>query len=263
MVTIKQLQGLKDKQEKIAMLTAYDASFAALAHAAGVDVLLVGDSLGMVVQGQQTTLPVSVRDIVYHCSLVRRGAPDAYIIADMPYMSVFSKEQALKNAARCMQKGYANMVKIEGGMSVVPIVEVLVQNQVPVCGHLGLQPQSVIMQGGYNVQGREQAQADSIMKDALALQKAGIQMLVLECVPAHLAQAVSEKLAIPVIGIGAGVDCDGQVLVCYDMLGITIGKRPKFSHNFLEGADSVAEAMAHYVQSVKARHFPTAEHSFS
>jgi len=260
--TIKDIAALKQAGEKIAMLTAYDSSFSYAADQAGVDVLLVGDSLGMVVQGQNTTLPVSVNDMVYHARAVRRGAPDAYIVVDMPYLSVSTPERALKNAGKIIQRAYANMVKIEGGDSVLSSIKALVENNVPVCGHLGLQPQSVELAGGYQVQGREHSQAEKIMREAQALEAAGVQMLVLECVPADLARAISLQLSIPVIGIGAGVDCDGQVLVCYDMLGLTAGKRPRFSHDFLQESASNQEAIALYVSRVKQAEFPSEQHSF-
>ena len=262
MTSIKNLFDLKQRAEKIAMLTAYDASFAHAATQAGVDVLLVGDSLGMVIQGQVSTLPVSVNDMVYHTRMVRRGAAEAFIIADMPFLSVAGVDQALKNAGKLIQRAHANMVKIEGGQNVLPVIRTLVKNNVPVCGHLGLQPQSVEILGGYSVQGREDNQAQQILQDARALQEAGVQMLVLECVPAKLAKQISQSLDIPVIGIGAGVDCDGQVLVCYDMLGITAGKRPRFSHDFLQQAGSIQAAIALYVSQVKQGSFPAAQHSF-
>ncbi len=257
------LQSLKQRGEKIACLTAYDASFAHWLVEAGVDVVLVGDSLGMVLQGQESTLPVTLDHMIYHAAAVARGAPEALRIIDMPYRSYTSKDQALANAQRLIGEGHGHIVKLEGGEQVLPIVEHLVNKGVPVCGHLGLLPQSIEELGGYKVQGRDDAGAAQIKQDALALESAGICALVLECVPASLAKAVTVSLRVPTIGIGAGVDCDGQVLVLYDMLGITAGKRPSFSKDFLADAGSVQAAIAAYVKAVKQLEFPTLKQSFS
>ena len=262
-ITISTLNRMKRDGEKIAMLTSYDASFTQLAEAAGVDTLLVGDSLGMVVQGRESTLPVTVDEMVYHTAMVMRASRRALVIADMPFMSHGTPTQALETAGRLMKEGGAHMVKLEGGTPQVETVRHLTERAVPVCAHLGLLPQSIHQLGGYRVQGRSEDAARRLLDDALALQAAGAQMLVLECIPAALAARVSEALEIPVIGIGAGVDCDGQVLVLYDMLGITPGKRPSFSRDFLGDTGSVPAALSAYVEAVRERRFPAAEHSFA
>lgn len=262
-VTITTLMKMKEQGEKIAMLTSYDASFTVLAEAAGVDTLLIGDSLGMVVQGRESTLPVKVEDIVYHTANVTRVSERALIIADMPFMSHGTPEQALETAGLLMKEGGAHMVKLEGGAPQVETVRHLTQRAVPVCAHLGLLPQSIHQLGGYRVQGRSADARRQLLDDAQALQDAGAQMLVLECIPQDLAAQVTAALKIPVIGIGAGKDCDGQVLVIYDMLGITPGKRPSFSHDFLNERGSVSGALAGYVRAVRCGDFPAAEHCFS
>ncbi|MCB1753543.1 MAG: 3-methyl-2-oxobutanoate hydroxymethyltransferase [Gammaproteobacteria bacterium] len=260
--TIATLMQMKKEGEKITMLTSYDASFTRVLEAAGVDSILVGDSLGMVIQGQESTLPVSVDDMVYHTRCVARGRRDALLIADMPFMSYSSADQALSTAGRLMKDGGAHMVKLEGGSMQLETVRQLTLNGIPVCAHLGLQPQSVHKLGGYRVQGKDEESAREIKEDAMALESAGAQMLVLECVPKALAAEISHLLTIPVIGIGAGVDCDGQVLVVYDMLGITSGRRPRFVKDFMPESGSVPAAVAAYVQAVKEKRFPTEEHSF-
>jgi 3-methyl-2-oxobutanoate hydroxymethyltransferase len=260
-LSITQLDEMKQRGEKIAVLTSYDASFARLLEDAGVDVLLVGDSLGMVVQGQESTLPVTLADMVYHLSCVARVSRRTMLVADMPYLSDCTPEQALAAASQLMKAG-AHMVKLEGAGHRLDIISTLTRNAVPVCGHLGLLPQSVFRLGGYRVQGREQAEAQHILNDAIAIQDAGAQLLVLECVPRLLAAEISKALRIPVIGIGAGVDTDGQVLVVYDMLGITSGKPAKFVKDFLADSDSISAAIRAYVSAVKAGSFPAAEHTF-
>lgn len=262
MITISTLQQLKQRGEKFAVLTAYDASFAQLIDEAGVEVLLVGDSLGMVVQGRESTIPVSMDEMVYHSSLVARAAKRALVIADLPFMSYATTEQALCNAARLMKEGGAQMVKLEGGALRLEVVRRLAENGVPVCAHLGLLPQSVHKLGGYRIQGREAAVAEQMLADARALQQAGADLLVLECVPRALASEITGALTIPVIGIGAGADTDGQVLVLYDMLGITPGKRPSFSHDFLAEAGSVRNAIEVYASQVRAGTFPGTAHGF-
>ncbi len=262
-VTTQQLMKMKEQGEKIAMLTAYDASFAALLDQSGVDVLLVGDSLGMVVQGQETTVPVTVDDIVYHTLAVSRASGRTMLMADMPFMSYADADSALYNAARLMQEGGAHMVKLEGGRLQEDIVNNMTQRGIPVCAHLGLTPQSVHKLGGYRVQGRGEDAARELLEDALALEAAGADMLLLECVPTALADEVTRKVHIPVIGIGAGPGCDGQVLVVYDMLGITPGKRPKFSKDFLQETGGLQAAVEAYVAQVKAGTFPGPEHGFS
>jgi 3-methyl-2-oxobutanoate hydroxymethyltransferase len=262
-LTISNLARMKAAREKIAVLTAYDASFARLAEAAGVDVLLVGDSLGMVVQGHESTLPVTVGEMVYHTAAVARVRQRALLVADMPFMSYGSAAEALANAGRLMKEGGAHMVKLEGGAPQLDTVRHLTRHAVPVCAHLGLLPQSVYQLGGYRVQGRDAEGARQIREDALALQAAGAQLLVLECVPAGLAAEVTASLEIPVIGIGAGADTDGQVLVVYDVLGLSGGKPPSFVRNFLVGEASVGDALASYVRAVKDGRFPTPEHSYA
>ena len=260
--TLSHLQKLARDGEKIAVLTCYDASFATLLENAGVDVLLVGDSLGMVVQGEETTLPVSMDDMVYHTRCVARGAKKAFIVADMPFGSYQQgPARAFANAAKLMAAG-AQMVKLEGGTAMAKTVAFLVERGIPVCGHVGLTPQSVHQLGGYKVQGKGDAAAQKLIEDALALQQAGAGLLVLEAIPAALARQVTQQLAIPTIGIGAGPDCAGQVLVLYDLLGIYPGKPPKFARNFLTDAASIPVAVADYVKAVKDGSFPAPEHCF-
>jgi 3-methyl-2-oxobutanoate hydroxymethyltransferase len=248
--------------DKIAVLTCYDASFAAVLENAGIEVLLVGDSLGMVLQGHDTTLPVTLRDMEYHTASVARGSKRAFIIADMPFGTFqASPGQTFENAAKLLAAG-AQMVKLEGGTAMLETVAFLTARGVPVCGHLGLTPQSVHQFGGYRVQGKGEPAAELLLAEALQLQEAGAGMLVLELVPAALAREVSAQLQIPTIGIGAGVDCDGQVLVLHDMLDVFPGRKAKFVKNFLRGAGSIEAAIAAYVRAVKAKTFPSPEHSF-
>jgi len=253
--TLSTLKKMHQSGEKIACLTAYDASFAYWLDQAGVDVILVGDSLGMVVQGNPTTLPVTLDEMVYHTKMVQRGNQHAWCIADLPFMADATLESALHAAAELMKEGGANMVKLEGGGRILNTVAQLSELGVPVCGHLGLLPQSVEKRG-YKVVGRDRDSAEKLLKEALALQAHGVEMLVLECVPSALAQTISEALAIPVIGIGAGAGTSGQVLVLHDMLGLTVGKAPMFAKNFLERNCSVQEALMAYVNAVKAGEFP-------
>lgn len=259
-ITLTTLAKMKRNREKFTVLTAYDASFAALFEAAGVEVILVGDSLGMVVQGQSTTVPVTMDDMIYHTRLVARGCQTALLMADMPFASYATVEQGVRNAARLMQEGGAQMVKLEGGGALAETVRQLSRNGIPVCAHLGLLPQSVHKLGGYKVQGREEAAAQQIIDEALVLQEAGADVALVECIPAELAARLTEVLEIPLIGIGAGPQCDAQVLVCYDMLNITRGRRPKFSKNFLVGCDSLQAAVEAYVRAVKSGEFPGPEH---
>ncbi|OQW73314.1 MAG: 3-methyl-2-oxobutanoate hydroxymethyltransferase [Proteobacteria bacterium ST_bin11] len=259
-LTISDLAAMKRAGEKISCLTAYDASFSALLDRAGIDVLLVGDSLGMVIQGHSSTLPVTVNDMVYHCRSVAMARKRAYVIADLPFASYATPEQALLNAASLMQLGGAQMVKLEGAK--LEVIRFLVEQGIPVCAHLGLLPQSVNRLGGYKVQGREQKQARQIVADAENIQQAGAGLLILECVPAELAAEISQCLSIPVIGIGAGVNCDGQVLVLYDMLNISVGKRPRFSKDFLADVSSIEDAVRLYHKAVKSAQFPASEHSY-
>jgi len=261
-MNLVKLQQMAQSGEKIAVLTCYDASFAALSEDAGVDALLVGDSLGMVLQGNSSTLSVTLSQMVYHTRSVANGAKKAYIISDMPFGSYQQNpEQALRNASRLMAAG-AHMVKLEGGAVMAETVRFLVDRGIPVCGHLGLTPQSVHQLGGYRVQGKDDVSAQQIITDAQALQAAGTGMIVLEMLPASLAKNITASIQIPTIGIGAGVDCSGQVLVLQDMLGIYHGKSPRFVRNFMQGAASIQEAVEAYVTAVKDKTFPAAKHSF-
>jgi 3-methyl-2-oxobutanoate hydroxymethyltransferase len=259
-LSINDITAMKRKGEKISCLTAYDASFAAVIDKVGIDILLVGDSLGMVVQGHSSTIPVSIGQMVYHTQCVCRARKRAYLIADMPFMTYSNLESAAQNAAQLLQQGGAQMVKLEGAR--LDCIRFLVDQGIPVCGHLGLLPQSIHQLGAYSVQGKEPEAAQKLCEDARNLQEAGASMLVLECVPAALAKQISEELVIPVIGIGAGVDCDGQVLVLYDMLNIGVSKRPRFSKNFMAGCNGVEEAITAYHHAVKNAEFPGLEHSF-
>ncbi len=261
-VTVRSLLTRKQSGEKIVCLTAYDASFAQLIDTAGIDVVLVGDSLGMVVQGLETTLPVTVDEMLYHSQLVRRGVKHALLVVDMPFLSYTTVASALENAGKFMKAG-AEMVKLEGGADQAEIISALVNNGIPVCAHLGLQPQRVHKLGGYRVQGREASAAEHMLHEARVLQEAGADMMVLECVPAELAKKITDELTIPVIGIGAGKDCDGQVLVLYDILGVSPGRQPKFAQNFLKDAGSVAAAIDAYAEAVRSGRFPSAEQSFN
>jgi 3-methyl-2-oxobutanoate hydroxymethyltransferase len=259
-LSILDLALMKQRGEKISCLTAYDASFSALIDNVGIDVMLVGDSLGMVIQGQTSTVPVTIADMVYHCRCVSQVRQRAFVIADLPFLSYATPTVALENAAKLMQFGGAQMVKLEGAHP--EIIRFLVDFGVPVCGHLGLLPQSINQLGSYKVHGREQLEADKIIADAQALEQAGMSLLILECVPAVLAKKISALLKIPVIGIGAGVDCDGQVLVLYDMLGISLGKCPRFSKNFMTGANTIEAAIALYQHEVKNGLFPDFSRSY-
>lgn len=266
LITTNYLRELKSRNEKITVLTAYDASFTKHLEQAGIEVILVGDSLGMVMQGHDSTIPVTVDDMVYHTKMVARAREQALLIADLPYHSYLNKEQALTNAQRLMDEAGADMVKFEGGGEFVNIAAHLITNGIPVCGHLGLLPQSVKELGGYKVQGREQSVADKIVEDAQALANVGVEMIVLECIPQALSKRINNEVDVITIGIGAGVECSGQVLVLYDLLGITPGKRPKFSKDFLAESgekNSITAAIEAYVKAVKNLEFPAEEHSFN
>lgn len=260
-VTVPSLEAFKAKGEKIAMLTCYDASFAALMDRCGVDVLLIGDSLGMVCQGHQSTLPVTVAEIAYHTASVARGNQHSLIIADMPFGSYFTPESAMQNAVQLIQAG-AHMVKLEGGSWLTPTIKFLTERAVPVCAHLGLTPQSIHQLGGYKVQGKSVEAADQLKEDALNVQAAGASILVLEAIPRDVAQQVTNILTIPTIGIGAGPDCSGQVLVMHDLLGVFPGKKARFVKNFMEDQTSIEAAVLAYVSAVKEDRFPAAEHCF-
>jgi 3-methyl-2-oxobutanoate hydroxymethyltransferase len=261
-ISLNTLHKMTQDGDKITMLTCYDASFAAVLDAAGVDTLLIGDSLGMVLQGHDSTLAVTMRDIAYHTACVARGSQRAFIIADMPFGSFqVSPGEAFKNAARLLAAG-AQMVKLEGGETMVETIAYLTARGVPVCGHLGLTPQSVHQFGGYRIQGKSESQAQRLVAEAKQLEKAGAGMLVLELIPAALAREVTAALRVPTIGIGAGVDCAGQVLVLHDMLDIFPGKKARFVKNFLHDGGSVQGAIAAFVKEVKAKTFPGPEHSY-
>ena len=255
-VTLHRLREMYAAGEPISVLTCYDAGFARLLDGAGVDCLMVGDSLGMVVQGHSSTLPVSLNDAAYHTACVARGNRTAWIIGDLPYGSYQqSPEQALASAVVLMQAG-AHMVKLEGGGWTLPAVRFLVERGIPVCAHLGLTPQSVHALGGYRVQGRSEQAVATLTQHATELVEAGASMMVLELMPSAVAAGLTQKLGVPVIGIGAGVECSGQVLVLHDMLGVTQGKLPRFVRNFMQGAPSIEAAVSTYVADVKARRFP-------
>ena len=261
-ITRTTLQKMTENREKIAVLTCYDATFAAVLENAGVDVLLVGDSLGNVLHGSDTTLAVTLNDMLYHTRCVARGASKAFIVADMPFGSYqISPEQAFENAAMIIAAG-AQMVKIEGGHVMANTIQFLTQRGIPVCAHIGLTPQSVHQLGGYKLQGNTEKSAKQLLDDAKILEKSGAGMLVMEVVPAKLAKKVTQALSIPTIGIGAGPDCSGQVLVLHDMLGISQGKKPRFVKDFMLNTNSIHEAVTHYVQAVKAGQFPSKEHQF-
>ncbi len=260
-ITIRHLKEMKSEGRKISVLTSYDASMTRLLEAAGVEVLLVGDSLGNVIQGYESTLPVTVDEMVYHTRNVARARQRALLVADMPFMSYRTPELALESAGRLMKEGGAHMVKLEGGAPQLDVIRRITDQGIPVCGHLGLIPQSVHKLGGYRVQGREAERAAAMLKDAQALQQAGIDMLVLECVPSGLAAEITQALEVPVIGIGAGAACDGQVLVVYDMLGMN-PRPPRFVKDFLAEGGSILQAFKDYVGAVREGRFPTEQQSF-
>ncbi len=260
-VTAPSLLAMRNNGEKIAVLTCYDSSFAALMDRCGVDVLLVGDSLGNVCQGHSSTLPVTLADIAYHTACVARGNQTALLVADMPFGTYATPQSAFDNAVKLMQAG-AQMVKLEGGAWLADTVHFLTERAIPVCAHLGLTPQSVHQLGGFKVQGKTTEGADRLKADALVLQEAGASILVLEAIPAALGHEVTQLLAIPTIGIGAGPECSGQVLVMHDMLGVFPGRKARFVKNFMEGQSSIEAAVRAYVTAVKEKSFPAAEHCF-
>jgi 3-methyl-2-oxobutanoate hydroxymethyltransferase len=260
-ITIAKLQAMRDAGEKIAVLTAYDASFANLMDQSGIDVILVGDSLGNIIQGHTSTIPVTIEQMVYHVSCVAKGNQSAFLIADMPFGTYSTPEQAMENAASLMRAG-AHMVKLEGGSWLAETVRFLVERSVPVCAHLGLLPQSVHTLGGFKVQGKSTEAAEILIKDAQTLEKAGAQLLVLEAIPSELGKRATASIKLPTIGIGAGPDCSGQVLVMHDMLGAFPGRSPKFVKNFLLGQESIEGAFKSYIQEVKTGKFPGPEHCF-
>ena len=256
-----ELSLFKEQGQKISCLTAYDASMAKILDQSGVDAILIGDSLGMVIQGGENTRSVSINDMIYHTSIVSDSSSNALVIADMPFASYDSPYDALNNAKALIDAG-ARMVKIEGGIEHSDVINNLISNKINICGHLGLQPQLVIKSDDYRVQGRDDSSAQTILNNALLLESLGVSVLVLECIPRNLAKTISEKLTIPTIGIGAGVHCDGQVLVSYDMLGITTGKQPRFVRNFLSNQISISDAVESFVVEVKEGTFPSESESY-
>jgi len=261
-VTLATLAQMKLRHEKIACLTAYDASFAALVDAAGVDVVLVGDSLGMVIQGHDTTVPVTMDHMVYHSAAVARGLMRPLLVADLPFMSYATPELALRNAVRLLQEGGASIVKLESGPGQLDTVAYLARHDIAVCAHLGLKPQSVHKTGGFRVQGRSEDAAHAMMQDAQALEAAGADLLLLECIPGELGRSITAAARVPVIGIGAGPHTDGQILVLYDILDLTPGRKPRFARNFMAGSESPQAAIARYVQAVRTAEYPAPEHCF-
>jgi 3-methyl-2-oxobutanoate hydroxymethyltransferase len=262
-VSLSTLDKMKASGEKIACLTCYDASFAVLVDEADTDVVLVGDSLGMVVQGHDTTVPVTMDDMVYHCRAVARGLQRPLLMADLPFASYPTRDVALANSVRLMQEGGAEMVKLESGPSQIDIVEFLASHDVAVCAHLGLKPQSVHKTGGFRVQGREVDAAERMIASAKALESAGADLVLLECIPTELGQRITAALSVPVIGIGAGPGTDGQILVLYDILDVTTGRKPRFVLNCMDGAAGNLDAMRRYVRAVKDRSYPAPEHCFT
>ncbi len=261
-VTLATLHKMKREGEKIACITCYDASFGVLVDAADVDLVLVGDSLGMVLQGHDTTVPVTMDDMVYHCRATSRGIHRPLLLADLPFASYPTKDIALTNAVRLMQEGGAEMVKLESGANQIDIVEFLAKHDIAVCAHLGLKPQSVHKTGGFRVQGRNGDAAERMIASAKALESAGADIILLECIPSDLGRRITASLDVPVIGIGAGPDTDGQILVLYDVLDITAGRKPRFVKNFMAGATSNLDAVQRYVRAVKDKSYPAPEHCF-
>jgi 3-methyl-2-oxobutanoate hydroxymethyltransferase len=261
-VSLGTLDRMKREREKIACLTCYDASFAVLCDAADADVVLVGDSLGMVLQGHDTTVPVTMDDIVYHCKAVARGLHRPFLMADLPFASYPTRDVALRNSVRLMQEGNAAMVKLESGPNQLEIVEFLAKHDIAVCAHLGLKPQSVHKTGGFRVQGREEDAARRMIDSAKSLESAGADIVLLECIPSELGKRITDQIQVPVIGIGAGPDVDGQILVLYDVLDITTGRKPRFVKNFMEGATSNLDALQRYVRAIKDKSYPGPEHEF-
>ncbi|KAF5090529.1 3-methyl-2-oxobutanoate hydroxymethyltransferase [anaerobic digester metagenome] len=262
--TVSSFLQAKANKEKITMLTAYDYSMAKIVNDAGIDTILVGDSLGMVVQGYESTLEVTMDDMVYHCKAVARGAENALIVGDMPFLSYhISVEEAVRNAGRLIQEGKAHAVKLEGGVDQVDTVKAIVKAQIPVMGHIGLTPQSVNLFGGFKVQGKDTAQAQKVIDDALALEAAGVFAIVLEGIPEKLATLITQKISVPTIGIGAGRYCDGQVLVIHDLLGMYSGQSPKFSKRYAALNETIKDSVTAYITEVKSAKFPEEKHTFT
>ena len=262
-VTAARLRDMKSRGEKIACLTAYDATFARIMGDAGIDVILVGDSLGMVIQGHDTTVPVHMNDMIYHCRSVARARTRALLMADLPFMSYTTVEEGLRNSARLMQEGLAECIKLEVTREQTPIVAALSENGVPVCAHFGLTPQTVHKIGGFRVQGRDRSQAMGLVAQARELEQAGADILLVECVPGEVGRSITEAVDAPVIGIGAGDATDGQILVLHDILGVSSGKRPKFSKDFLAGSASVSEAVRAFIEDVQSGRYPGPEHIYT
>lgn len=260
-ITISQINNWKKNKNKFAAITAYDFSFARLFSNHGIPIILIGDSLGMTIQGHSSTLPVKIKDIEYHTKAVRKGAPHTFLLSDLPFMSYYNTKQALKNTKKVIQSG-ANMIKIEGGKWLIEIIKELSSRSILVCGHIGLTPQSFNYLSGYKVQGKEKQDENRLIDEALLLEESGIKMLVLECIPELLAKTITENLSIPVIGIGAGKHTDGQILVMQDLLGITEGKTPKFAKNFLSESGNIPQAINKYIKEVKTGLFPNEKYSF-
>lgn len=263
LLSVSSLRKMKRDGVPIAALTAYDYSFASILDEQGIDIILVGDSLGMVIQGHDTTIPVTMNDMLYHTRIVNRGMHRALLMMDMPFMSYSDPQRALDNAARGLQESGAQMVKLEGGSEQLEVVSTLTKHNIPVCAHIGLKPQSIYKLGAYRVQGREPDAATEMIEEAAMLEQSGADIILLECVPSGLAAEITANVSIPVIGIGAGSDCDGQILVLQDLLGITPGKPPVFSKNFMTESEDIQSAVGAYVEAVKNRSFPTAEHCFT
>lgn len=261
-ININDIYQFKSENKKFAAITAYDATFANLFFSHGIKIILIGDSLGMTVQGHSSTIPVKMEDVIYHTKCVRRGAPYCFLISDLPFMSYFNVKDALKNASKLMQSG-ADMVKLEGGKQVLEIVHQLHINSIPVCGHIGLTPQSINIYGSYKVQGKKYTDIKRLINEAILLEKSGAKLLVLECIVQTLSQVITKKLNIPTIGIGSGPSTDGQILVMHDILGITCGKIPSFSKNFLSNNSGIPEAIKSYIQEVENERFPDVHHSFN
>ena len=261
-LTLTDFVRMKAEGENIACLTAYDASFGALVDRAGVDFVLVGDSLGMVIQGHDTTVPVTIDDMIYHTNCVSRALRRGFLVADMPFLSFATNEHALASAAGLLQEGGAKMVKLEGGAEQADVVEYLAIRGISICAHLGLTPQHVHKLGGFRVQGKSDSEADRMVAEAKILESAGADIVLLECVPSALAARVTEELTVPVIGIGAGPDVSGQILVLYDILGVSPGRKPRFAHNFLAGRSNIEEAVTAYVAAVKDGSYPADEHCY-
>jgi 3-methyl-2-oxobutanoate hydroxymethyltransferase len=262
-ITVPNIKAMKGTSAKITMLTAYDTPFARILDEAGVDILLVGDSVGSVVAGYPNTLPVTIEEMIYHTKAVVKGATQALVVIDMPFMSYqISIEDAKRNAGRMIKESGAEAVKLEGGVNVKGAIEAIVAIDIPVMGHIGLTPQSIHQMGGYKVQGKAEEQKRKIMEDAVAVEEAGAFALVMECIPAELAREVTERLSIPTIGIGAGIHCDGQVLVIHDVLGLLGNFRPKFVKSYVDLRAIISQAVKEYMDEVRKRQFPAEEHSF-